>query len=288
MSSNLSNSIEKKTYDAIVSSPFVTVYDTKKLNIYREGLSLQHCVNVASREKMAEWVIDFDIDEVFAFGPSLQTKEECNKNTRSAAGALAAWASELPNGILAVVIPRVRFGQNGIVNFTKKHRTQMDLYTRRERDVHGGSKILLRANSSDHHTMLSGKHAVEALGRYSVIYPSGQKVEGYGCKSQQEGDGVKKDDICKFRFNSSSYPSEAHLAAPRLHHYTRSFDECELKLRDLATAPWHNSSGMSPWRLQHAETVCDPNALNNVADFSLFCDGMAAAKELNQLFPSWA
>jgi hypothetical protein len=42
------------------------VYDQFLFN-FDQGTALLHCVNLSHKQLKADWVIDFDVDEVFAF-----------------------------------------------------------------------------------------------------------------------------------------------------------------------------------------------------------------------------
>ena len=129
--------------------------------MFEERHELNHCQNRALVGHEVDWVIDFDVDEVLALGPPTVLEHNqtlCEKGKEG--GELAIWASKIPMTVLAVVVPRLVFGQNGVVSHPhlSNKRTQMDLYTRRFKHT-SGSKVMLRVSAVNEGTAkFSGKH----------------------------------------------------------------------------------------------------------------------------------
>jgi hypothetical protein len=85
------------------------------------------------------------------------------------------WASGISSDVLAVIIPRVTFGQNG-VRTPPERGTQRDLYTLRGDDeMQASAKVLLRTNTGNM-TKMPSKHSIHAVGQDAVIYPCGKSV----------------------------------------------------------------------------------------------------------------
>jgi hypothetical protein len=286
MSSNFSNPIEKKAYDVISKFPFVSIYDTKQLDIVNQGFSLSHCKDQAHLEKKAEWVVDFDIDEVFAFGDAAQnTSPNCQGNSEDDIPALelSRFASGLPNHVLAVVLPRLVFGQNGVKAPPTDRGTQMDLYTQRGDRFAFGAKIMLRTNRGNMTTMNS-KHTVFASSPDAVVYPCGEKAVAI------EGTCNDENGMCEYWFDMNNVPvnmKNAHLSAPRLHHYqSRSLEDCWRKIND-SNATWRLEQEMSTWRLENSHWLCNEDLDIETPDYSVYCASQAVAWELSDLFPSF-
>jgi hypothetical protein len=275
MSSNFSNPIEKKALEVLSKFPFVKIYDTVKLNLHEEWQALNHCIFQAHLEKKAEWVVDFDIDEVFAFGDAaLKTSPDCKGGEDDIpAQELSRFASGIPSHVLAVILPRVIFGQNG-VQAPPDRGTQMDLYTRRGNDeFQSTAKVLLRTNTGNM-TKLVSKHSVYAVGQDAVIYPCGKSVPSQG---ECEDSGM-----CDYHFKDKEHPANVHLSAPRLHHYQpRSWKECWQKVEDTKQAWFSNNDR----RAKNAEAICSESSDNAISDYSVYCASKAVERELTELFP---
>ena len=132
-SSNLSNPAEKDAYDDMIANPLISVYNTTALGIEGQDASTAHCVetiNALATAGKASWIVDLDIDEVFAFGP-FATTEDCDGINKTAGfqDRLKEFTSSVPDDTLAILLPRLVFGGNNHVEIPKL--TQMRAYTKR-------------------------------------------------------------------------------------------------------------------------------------------------------------
>ena len=107
VSSNLEDHFEKVVYEVAESLPYTTIYDTKALNIYEEHTALHHCLYKSHMGfDKVDWIIDFDIDELFVLGSMEPSQPEDCKNTGYyEEGQLAKWAAHVPQSTLAVIFP---------------------------------------------------------------------------------------------------------------------------------------------------------------------------------------
>lgn len=272
-SSNLSNPLEGKVFEFISALPYVTIYDQYAVGLNTEYLVLNHCVTLSHIQKKGDWVIEFDIDEVFSFNERLTEKPNCAEGEYDApAGALSTFVSNVPPNILAIVIPRIEFRTSG-VDIPPENHGQMELYIHRHKDFSHAAKVLYRANSTGVEKIkLRSKHDVWTTVIDSVSYPCGENIHRTECDS---------DGYCYYNFNLTQIPQEFHLKAPFLYHYvTRSSQECHLKLKDL---PSDN------WRVINAQSVCAETTGNSemVFDYGVHCSGKAVTRELASLNPSY-
>lgn len=267
VSSDLNIPSQKQVYDIIAGLSFVTLYDMRELEIYEQWKALEHCQKEAHLRHHADWIIDFDIDEVFALGPPISIEPiQCNRNNTIIECGLVKWAAQLPLNILAVVVPRIDFGQNGHHNHPQDgSHTQMDLYTRRSVGISSAAKIFIRTLALNGGTAVwNGKHQVKVHSESSVLFP---------CGLHAKPASVATNGMFVIGMNKSLYPAQAHMVAPRLNHYSiRSLDECHQKLNDSTNATWFKEWGSSQWRTV-VKDICKPNRQNDTSDFSLYCAG---------------
>jgi Glycosyltransferase family 92 len=269
-SSNLSNSAERKAYDFVSALPYVTLYDQYLVGLYNQYLVLHHCVVLSHLQLQADWVIEFDIDEVFSFSERLGEKPDCGEGEyETAAGALASFVSTIPHSILSLVIPRIEFRTGG-VDVPPESFGQMELYVHRAKHVSIEGKVLFRANSTGNDKIkIQSKHYVRTSVVDSVSYPCGELVRPTECDN---------DGYCLYPVNLTHPPQEMHLtAAPFLYHYvTRSSQECHLKLENL---PKDN------WRVANAGRVCAEQieGIDMIFDYGVYCSGKTISRELGLL-----
>lgn len=274
-----------KAFTLASELPFVQIYDTEKMGLELQGFALQHCLNEAHLARKAEWIADFDVDEVFAFGDPIFTKDCDNDKDYLPEGALSKFTKQLPQSVLGIVVPRLNFGQN-FVKTPPAGSAQMELYTRRSAKVSYDGKVMRRA-TVDGSIVQDSHHDFRSKGRDSGKYSNGKPAH-------LKENCTKDTDICWFDFGGIEFISltpvqiddqaKEHLSFPRLHHYvSRSLDDCLLKVADCNTTRL-KSLNVSPWRL--AENSCDENLYSEVEDFSLYCVGKKVSEELSQLYLS--
>jgi hypothetical protein len=277
--SNLSNPIESKAYELVAALPYVTIYDLTLTNL-NEGSALQHCVVLSHLPGRADWVMDFDIDEVVSFHDRLlEEPPTCEDGEYDApVGALSTFVATIPDTIDAVILPRIEFRSNGIESASESH-DQMELFVHREYDISHAGKILHRTRSTglDKIKVVS-KHDVRAVVPDSVSYPSGDLI------SPTTG-SCDHDGYCSYSFNTTQLPQEVHLQTnvPFLYHYvTRSTQECLRKLEDLPS---------DSWRVIHSKSVCNATPMfgskRMIYDYGVYCSGKSASRELQLLYPSY-
>ena len=257
------------------------MYDIQQVHLPTVGECLHHCFFVAPLERKAEWIVDFDIDEIFAFGSPVTTKYcDDDKDYLPEEGLLTKFISQLAQKVLGVVVPRFDFGQNGL-QISPSFSSQMELYTRRSDRASNAGKVIRRAYS-DGSFVQHSKHSFLAKSRESGIYPNGKPA--YLSGNCTDGNS---EDMCHLTFSDVDLPVEEHLAFPRMHHYaSRSLADCIRKI-DRVNSSWYQSQGDSPWRLSNAATVCDESKNMEVEDFSVYCESKKVREELRMLFPSF-
>jgi hypothetical protein len=277
ISSDFSNPIEAKAFSLASQLPFVQIYDTSHLNLIHQSLALEHCIHTAHLERKAEWILDFDIDEVFAFGHPIVTQNCDHEKEALQARELSNYIAQVPQSVHAIILPRLSFGQNG-VKVPPPNSSQMQLYTRRSDQVSHG-KLMRRTISFGREVPLS-KHNILSKGRDSVIYSNGKPAHLSGNCTEDMG-------LCFFEFAESDFAAGESVSFPRLLHYTsRSLEDCTRKTADV-NATWRGEQAMSDWRLLNAEYVCDESLDVAVEDYSVYCASKQVREELSQLFPSF-
>lgn len=246
------------------------------MNLVHQGMAMEHCIYTARLERKAEWIIDFDIDEVLAFGTPISTKNCDHKKEVLSAGELSDFIAQVPQSVLVIILPRFSFGQNGI-KISPPNSSQMQLYTRRSDFINTQGKLLRRTISIRTDGALS-KHEVLSKGRESVTYSNGKPAHIIGNCTEDNG-------LCHFVHGENDFPAEVHLSSLRLHHYTsRSLEDCMRKIADV-NATWREQQAMSDWRLLNADVVCDESLDMTVEDYTVYCASKQVSKELSQLFP---
>ena len=70
----------RQVYAKMQASEFVTIYNTTALEIQDQSKSLNYCIDAINQlgwknPSEASWIIDIDIDEVFAFGDFVADKD---------------------------------------------------------------------------------------------------------------------------------------------------------------------------------------------------------------------
>jgi hypothetical protein len=265
--------VEGKAYELVSALPYVTIYDQYLVGLDDEYLVFRHCVTLSHIQLKADWVTEFDIDEVFSFGERLGERPTCKDGEYGvSAKELTSFVSNIPPSILAVIIPRIEFRSSG-VDIPPESLGQMELYFSREQDFSHEGKVLFRANSTGNDKIkIDSKHNVRTSVVDSVSYPCGELVRHTECNN---------DGYCLYIFNQTQIPQKRHLEAPFLYHYvTRSKQECHLKLENL---PRDN------WRVLNAATVCADKLGNRVmvTDYGAYCSGKAISRELRQRYPSY-
>ena len=277
-SSNLGNPLELKALSIASKLPFVKIYDVEQMDIVNQGKALMHCIHEAHLERKGEWVVDFDIDEVFAFGDPVTTTQDCdgNKEYHMRGGELSEYVATLPETVLGIILPRFDFGQNGHKTHPPNS-SQMQVYTRRADRASVDGKVM-RRTITDGRMDQESKHWFWGKGLESGIYPNGKPARLLQNCTEDSG-------LCPFTFGDSDFPAEEHLKFPRLHHYTsRSLEDCQRKITD-SNATWRMSQSMANWRFQNAHWVCGETQDMAVEDYSVYCDSKKVSEELNQLFP---
>ena len=272
--SNLTIPIERKAYELVTSLPYVTVYDVV-LSQLTEGSALQHCVVLAHQPLKAEWVMDFDLDEIVSFNQRLGDEPYCQEGEYDVPkGKLEQYVATIPDSINAIILPRINFRSNGLESASETH-DQMELFVHREAVITHAGKILHRTRSTGRDKIkVQSKHDVRTNIPDSVSYPCGVLIPPNDC----DGEGY-----CAYGFNKTQLPQEIHLQnVPFLYHYvTRSTEECLRKLEDLPS---------DHWRIVNSKSVCGTNPMDGtgmIYDYGLYCSGKATTRELRQLYPSY-
>jgi hypothetical protein len=282
ITSNLDNPIERKAFDLISLIPNVHVYNVQDLDLddkkgFGDMTSYPHCKNFAHLILDAEWIVHFDVDEVFSFKPLLLDDEpDCGQSEyKIPVGALSDFTSGLPNDVLAVIFPRFGLSANGVIS-PPESKGQMELYFQRWKSHENGGKVLLRT-STIKTTKSDDKHSVWSSIKGSVIHPSGHNASVHVCR----------DDVRCLYHIDRHYPDEMFISAPALYHYTtRSVEECQNKIK--GNGEILNATGFESWRFTNVH-ICEANygSSDTVRDYALFCAGKEVSLELKERFPSF-
>jgi hypothetical protein len=278
VSSNFTNPVELKALSLASKLPFVRIYDNEQMNLVTEGEAMLHCLSKAHLDLKAEWIVDFDIDEVFAFGDPITTQSCDHDMDYLRQGELSQFIAQVPRNVVGILLPRFEFGQNG-VKIHPTNATQMEVYTRRSDRVSNGGKVMRRV-VSDGSIEQRSKHDFLAKGRKNGIFPNGKPAF-------VSGDCTENNGMCLFTIAGSGAMIEDHVSYPRLHHYTsRSLEDCRRKITD-SNATWRVPQRMFPWRLLNAGSICDESKDMDVDDYSVYCASKKVREDLSQLFPSF-
>ena len=255
ITSNLTNPVERKAYDLLQQLPYVKLWDIVEHGFGIDQLkALGHCPNqVDNQGRRAEWVIQFDVDEFFAFGSPVTQKPDCDSQRHLRHGALLQFFVEkVPADVDAVVLPRLTFGSSNITTPPPERNRQMQLYVQhkgRYADMVG--KVMYRPHAKNMGPMRGQHHVTSQKGKtLKVIYPTGQLVP-----PKEEPCGVEGPQRCSYFANEILYKFHGpNAAALRLHHYeSRSYQECMQKVFDFK-----NTEGFQQnWRAILGNWMCD-------------------------------
>ena len=276
--SNMTNPEEKKAYKLLQSFPFVNIIDVQKENVPEQSVSIIHCTTQAWREKKAQWLIDFDVDEVLTFGETISGNKppqcDSNQGNHIPNDALVKFVQEIPESVVAVIMPRLTFGQNNVTSPPKDTASrQIELFTRREKFFTHAAKILFRPDAKD--VIIRSKHDVRLLNENATIYPNGDFVP--------KSDICYKTGHCQYKMNKTAYTFQAdRKALPRIFHYqSRSMDECLGKIEDFRDKDGFKNN----WRVQNAHRMCRRGLYVDEADYTLYCASKDVTRDLKALFP---
>jgi hypothetical protein len=278
ITSNLDNPIERKAFDLISLFPNVHVYNVHDLGLddktgFGDMKSYPHCTNFAHLILDAEWIVHFDIDEVFSFKPLLLDAEpNCDQSEYGIpVGALQDFTTRLSRDVLAVIFPRFGLNANGVIS-PPKSKGQMELYLERWKSPEHGGKVMLRTGSIQK-TFSPDKHSVWSPIKGSVIYPSGLNASVHVCQ----------EDKCLYHMDYQ----ENYIHAPSIYHYTtRSVEECKNKLK--GNAEMINKTGFESWRTGNDQICAEHyDKSNAVRDYALFCAGKAVSLELRDRYQTY-
>ena len=276
-SSNMTIPEEKKAYDMIAGMPFVNIIDIQKVGHTREGHSLNHCLQEAHKEKKAKWIMDFDIDEVVAFGDTITSQPNCadNRGKHVPENALVKYVETIPESTIAVIMPRITFGQNNVTALpVNQPAHQLELFTRRQDKFSQPPKILVRTNVPGF--KMYSKHDLHFNQTGAVMYPSGKIVSPMADSCQE------KDNYCKYTHDYKEYPfDDISQKVPRMFHYQpRSLKECTGKTDDFRDKDGYRDN----WRVKN-KNVCRSDWYNDIPDFTLFCASKDVTHDLKILYP---
>ena len=260
-SSNMSDFAQKNVYDKLMNIERVTVYNTTELGIVHQGIALNHCTKMVDQSG-SMWGLDIDIDEMIAFGPTIQKYEDC-AFAETTKNSFSSFLDTISSNVSGILLPRLSFGTNN-VTVASPSDSQQHLYTRRAFSKLSVGKFIFRSNLTG--AKVRSKHEICTLPNVLII--NSDLSVSTGTSIQIGRTEYKHHDILQSWTNTDTISS-----SPRLFHYiTRSEKECLLKIRDV-TAPWHTKQGMSDWRKVNNDKGhgCSHSKHNSISDYTLAC-----------------